>query len=149
MAINLKLFEGGKGQSKDKRCIEVIMNNREQIFKIRDEIHREFGQQSLIIQESNPCVEKRLALWTAADILLCGSLKDGLNLPILEFVKCKFLAKKMNSSTMISSEFAGCNEAMRGVLTYNPFSSTEFLETMDLALSLSPEEREEKMKLAY
>lgn len=59
------------------------------------------------------------------------------------------MAKKFSQSTMISSEFAGCNEAMRGVFTYNPFSSTEFLETMDKALNLTPEEREENMKLAY
>jgi trehalose-6-phosphate synthase len=59
------------------------------------------------------------------------------------------MAGKLKYSTMISSEFAGCNEGMRGVLVYNPFSATEFLETMDKALSLTPEEREEKMKLAY
>jgi trehalose-6-phosphate synthase len=38
---------------------------------------------------------------------------------------------------------------MRGVLVYNPFSATAFLETMDKALSLTPEEKEENMKMAY
>jgi hypothetical protein len=59
------------------------------------------------------------------------------------------MAGKLNNSVMICSEFAGCNEAMRGVLVYNPFSATGFLETMDQALSLTPEEKEANMKLAY
>lgn len=129
--------------------LNVIINTRKKIFQIQEEIHREFGPQCLIIQEQNPPLEKRLALWTAADIILCSSLKDGLCMPILEYVKCKVMAGKLKHSTMISSEFAGCNEGMRGVLVYNPFSATEFLETMDKALSLTPEEREERMKLAY
>ena len=32
---------------------------------------------------------------------------------------------------MICSEFAGCNEAMGGVLKYNPFSLVGFIEVMD------------------
>ena len=68
---------------------------------------------------------------------------------MLEYVKCRMLAGKLSSSTMICSEFAGCNEAMRGVLVYNPFSASAFLETMDKALSLTPEEKEENMKRAY
>jgi hypothetical protein len=50
---------------------------------------------------------------------------------------------------MICSEFAGCNEAMRGVLKYNPFSLTGFVETMDHAMSLTNTEKEKSMNLAY
>jgi hypothetical protein len=32
---------------------------------------------------------------------------------------------------MICSEFAGCNDAMRGILKYNPFSFLGFIEVMD------------------
>jgi trehalose-6-phosphate synthase len=142
--MNNKMFFGS-----DQNSIDVIKKNRERIHEIRDQIHKEFGNTCLILQESMPSVHKRLALWTHADIILCSSLKDGLNLPILEYVKCKLACRKFATSTMISSEFAGCNEAMRGVLVYNPFSATEFLETMDKALSLTSEEREENMKLAY
>ena len=121
---------------------------RKKVFQIRDEIHREFGTQCLLLQESNPPLEKRLALWSSADIILCSSLKDGLCIPVLEYVKCRMMQGKLRTSTMICSEFAGCNEAMRGVLTYNPFSATAFLETMDKALSLTADEKEENMKLA-
>jgi trehalose-6-phosphate synthase len=42
---------------------------------------------------------------------------------------------------MICSEFAGCNEAMSGVLKYNPFSLSSFVETMDKAMSLTDNEK--------
>jgi len=51
---------------------------RKEILSIRDEIHKEFGTHCLKLDESNPSLEKRLALWSQTDILLCGSLKEGL-----------------------------------------------------------------------
>lgn len=50
---------------------------------------------------------------------------------------------------MICSEFAGCNEAMRGVLKYNPFSLTGFSDAMDIAMQLTNSEKEQNMKYAY
>lgn len=50
---------------------------------------------------------------------------------------------------MICSEFAGCNEAMRGVLKYNPFSLTGFADAMDIAMQLTSVEKEQNMKYAY
>lgn len=56
---------------------------------------------------------------------------------ILEYAVCRKLVTKMRESIMITSEFAGCNEAMRGVLRYNPFSLTGFIEQMDIAMTLT------------
>jgi trehalose-6-phosphate synthase len=67
----------------------------------------------------------------------------------MEYVKARKMSGQFRNSTMICSEFAGCNEAMRGVLAYNPFHVTAFLETMDKAMSMTPDEKEENMKLAY
>jgi len=64
-------------------------------------------------------------------------LKDGLCIQVLEYVVCRKLANKFNQSIMICSEFAGCNEAMRGVLKYNPFSLTGFSDAMDIAMQLT------------
>lgn len=52
---------------------------------------------------------------------------------------------KWKESTMICSEFSGCHEALRGVLIYNPFSSHEFLEKMDRALSMTSLTKEKNM----
>ncbi len=43
---------------------------------------------------------------------------------------------------MICSEFSGCNEAMRGVLKYNPFSLVGLIEVMDQAMTLTACEKE-------
>lgn len=122
---------------------------REKIWKIVNEIHSSFGKNCLIYQESNPPLEKRLSLWTETDIIACGSLKDGLCIQILEYVVCRKMANKFSESAMICSEFAGCNEAMRGVLKYNPFSLTGFEEMLDRALSMSPETKSQNMNAAY
>ena len=92
----------------------------------------------MLFQESNPPLEKRIALWSQTDIILCSSLKDGLCIQVLEYVACRKLSNSFRESIMICSEFAGCNEAMRGVLKYNPFSLVGFVETMDRALCLTP-----------
>lgn len=91
-------------------------------MKIKDEIHREFGTECLIFQESNPSIEKRFSLWCTADVLLCSSLRDGLCIPVFEYTKCRMMANKLKNSSMMCSEFAGCHEALRGVHIYNPFS---------------------------
>ena len=152
--IVLIQFVGSIVQAFDKaedhqRQVNSIKNYRAQILQVRDEIHKEFGPESLIFQESNPSLEKRLALWSSADIILCSALNDGLCIPVFEYVKCRMIAGKLRSSIMICSEFAGCNEAMRGVLKYNPFSMTGFTEAMDKALSLTPDEKYQNMMLAY
>ena len=51
---------------------------RLEILEERDKIIKEFGENSLKFEESNPPLEKRLAFWSNADIILCSSLKDGL-----------------------------------------------------------------------
>lgn len=59
------------------------------------------------------------------------------------------MANKFSESAMICSEFAGCNEAMRGVLKYNPFSCFGFEEMLDRALSMSSEQKAANMNAAY
>ena len=42
----------------------VNFSIRQEILAIRDSIHREFGSNCLKFEESNPSLEKRLALWS-------------------------------------------------------------------------------------
>lgn len=68
---------------------------------------------------------------------------------ILEYAVCRKLSTKMRESVMICSEFAGCNEAMRGVLRYNPFQLSGFNEQMDKAMTLTANQREQRMNQCY
>jgi trehalose-6-phosphate synthase len=122
--------------------VNTIKKMRMEILEERDRIHKEFGTNCLIFEESNPPLEKRLALWTNADVILCSSLKDGLCIQVLEFVVCRKISMRMKDSLMVCSEFAGCQDSMRGVIRYNPFSVGGLEEALYQAFQLNPEERE-------
>ena len=124
--------------------VSTLRDLRSQILKIVEEIHQNFGRECLIFEESNPSLEKRLALWSNSDIILCSSLNDGFCLQVLEYVVCR----KGQPGIMICSEFAGVHEAISGVLKYNPFG-TGFPKILDEALGMTPEEKSERMTQAY
>lgn len=43
---------------------------------------------------------------------------------------------------MILSEFSGCNRALGGILKINPFNVDEIAKSIDLAITMSLEEKE-------
>lgn len=98
------------------------------------------------MQEENASLEKRLALWSVSDVLLVSSLRDGLCLPLFEYVAAQKHTGRLQHSVMMLSEFSGTNRAFNGFLEYNPFNVSEFLTKLDQALSMSPSEKEEFMK---
>jgi trehalose 6-phosphate synthase len=128
--------------------VKIIANVRRDIKDIVDKIKRDFGQQAIILQEDNPSLEKRLAIWSESDVLLVSSLRDGLCLPLFEYVAAKKNSNNLSSAVMLLSEFSGTNRAFNGFLEYNPFNVSEFLTKLDQALSMSPAEKEELMKQA-
>jgi trehalose-6-phosphate synthase len=69
--------------------VKIIANTRREIKEIVAKIQREFGSQSVVLQEENASLEKRLALWAESDVLLVSSLRDGLCLPLYEYVAAK------------------------------------------------------------
>lgn len=93
-------------------------------------------------------MEKRLALWSESDVLLVSSLRDGLCLPLFEYVAAKKNSNKLSQGVMVLSEFSGTNRAFNGFLEFNPFNVSEFLTKMDQAISMSSQEKEELMKQA-
>ncbi len=50
---------------------------------------------------------------------------------------------------MVLSEFSGCNRALGGVLKINPFNLDEIAKNIDIAINMSPEEKEQRLKIAY
>lgn len=93
-------------------------------------------------------MEKRLALWAESDVLLVSSLRDGLCLPLFEYVAAKKFTNNLSNAVMMLSEFSGTNRAFNGFFEYNPFNVSEFLSKLDQALSLSGSEKEDLMKQA-
>ena len=113
------------------------------------EIHDEFGLHSLVVSDQNPSLERRLTVWSQAQILLVSTLKDGLCLPPLEFATVKKLMGDLHNSSMILSEFSGCSSAFNGFHEFNPFNQQDFCKALDTCLNLSRKKKEILMSKAY
>lgn len=64
-------------------------------------------------------------------MLLVSSLRDGLCLPLYEYVAAKKHIGNISQAVMMLSEFSGTNRAFNGFLEYNPFNVSEFLTKLD------------------
>jgi trehalose 6-phosphate synthase/phosphatase len=56
---------------------------------------------------------------------------------------------KSGKSAVILSEFSGCNRALGGVLKINPFNVDEIAKSIDTAINMSSEEKEQRFKIAF
>jgi trehalose-6-phosphate synthase len=95
----------------------------------------------LILQEGNPPLAKRLAVWSQSQILFIATLKDGLCLPPLEFVTVKKILNDFGNSSMVISEYAGCSNAFSGFTSFNSFSLLDICQALDSALSSTSENK--------
>ena len=92
--------------------------------------------------------EQRIAVQSVANILLITTLRDGQCLPPLEFITVKKLLGTTSKAAVILSEFSGCNRALGGVLKINPFNVDEIAKALDIAINMSHQEKEQRMKIA-
>lgn len=79
------------------------------------------------------------------------ALRDGQSIIPIEFIAVKEAEKKLQRSAVILSEFCGCNRALGGILRVNPFNVEEIAKAIDIAIQMSPEEREQRLQrsIAY
>ena len=104
---------------------------------------------ALVFLYRNLTKTERLALWSESNILLITSLRDGQCIPPLEFITVKKAENTFDKSNVIMSEFAGNNNFLSGILRINPFNIDEITKTIDIAMQMMPDEREQRMELAY
>ena len=87
-------------------------------------------------------LEDLVAYYKAADIALISPLRDGMNLIAKEYAASKF----DNSGVLILSIFAGASKELKEALLVNPFNIEEVADKIHEALSLSDDEKEERMR---
>ncbi|MEL6320533.1 MAG: glucosylglycerol-phosphate synthase [Cyanobacteria bacterium J06626_14] len=85
--------------------------------------------------------EELIAFFRAADIAWITPLRDGLNLVAKEYV----VANEDDKGILILSEFTGSAVELPDAILTNPYSSTRMDESIDLALSMSDEEKKQRM----
>ena len=67
----------------------LIQKTQNEIEKIINEIHEEFGDGCLIYKVQSLTQEERLALWSMSHVLLKTTLRDGLAFSPFEFISTK------------------------------------------------------------
>jgi trehalose 6-phosphate synthase/phosphatase len=82
------------------------------------------------------------ALYRAADAMLVTPLRDGMNLVAKEFVASRI----DEDGVLILSEFAGASAELDGAVTVNPYDVDGVAASLDRALSMSPQEKQARMK---
>jgi trehalose 6-phosphate synthase len=82
-------------------------------------------------------------LYRAVDFCLVNSLHDGMNLVAKEFVA----ARDDEDGVLILSTFAGASRELPEAILINPFDVTETAAAMEIAMSMSRDERRARMNL--
>ncbi|KAE9348347.1 Alpha,alpha-trehalose-phosphate synthase [UDP-forming] 6 [Phytophthora fragariae] len=87
----------------------------------------------------NTDMASRLPLWRVGHVLLTTCVRDAVNLYPFEFIYAHELAK--SPGIVIVSEFSGSSRVLTGSVAVNPWKREETLQAMELALTMSDEER--------
>mmetsp|Transcript_18824 Transcript_18824/g.37984 ORF Transcript_18824/g.37984 Transcript_18824/m.37984 type:complete len:1293 (+) Transcript_18824:109-3987(+) len=85
-------------------------------------------------------IDQRLAIWTAAHVVMHTPIREGLNLFPLEYVYAR--KEPATPGIVIASEFSAVSAILNGALRVNPFDIKMCVTSMDYALSMSSGERD-------
>ncbi len=86
--------------------------------------------------------DRLMGLFRAADFALVSSLFDGMNLVAKEFVSAQIDRR----GVLLLSETAGAAQELDAALTVSPWDPEGFAATLDQALSLPLEERQQRLR---
>lgn len=86
-------------------------------------------------------LEKLVAMYAAADVMLVTPLRDGMNLVAKEFIACQ----PHESGVLILSEFAGAAAELVEALLVNPYDVDRLALQIKRAIQMPAEERQTRM----
>ncbi len=128
--------------------MRVYRTAQSQIEQLAGKINGRFAKLNwtpiLLFTQPMP-FEELIAVFKAADIAWITPLRDGLNLVAKEYV----VAHEGQEGVLILSEFTGSAVELPDAVLTNPYSSSGMDESIDLALSMSPEEQKQRMTRMY
>jgi trehalose 6-phosphate synthase/phosphatase len=84
--------------------------------------------------------EEMIELYTLSDIALITPLRDGMNLVAKEYMA----ARTDLTGVLILSEMAGAAKEMSEAILVNPYSKTEIIEAIELAINMSDDEQKSR-----
>ncbi len=113
--------------------------------------HATLTHQPVVFLRQDISFEQYLALLSVADALMITSLREGMNLTCHEFVYCQDGKRVPNRhGVLILSEFTGSAAVLGGSeLSVNPWDYRRCAEAIKTALTMDPQEREERWQKLY
>ncbi|DAZ98982.1 TPA: hypothetical protein N0F65_011237 [Lagenidium giganteum] len=78
--------------------------------------------------------DRLVALYSAADVALITSVKEGINLQAMEFIAAQ---RESCDGVLVYSEFAGCASSFQGALLVNPMHIEQVAASIDSALKMN------------
>jgi len=128
--------------------MRVYKTAQSQIEQLAGKINGRFAKLNwtpiILFTKSIP-FEELIAFFKAADIAWITPLRDGLNLVAKEYV----VAHEGKDGMLVLSEFTGSAVELPDAILTNPYSSSRMDESIDLALSMSEEEKKQRMTRMY
>ena len=86
--------------------------------------------------------EEITPFYSSANFCMVTSLHDGMNLVAKEFAA----ARTQNDGTLILSRFAGASQELQGAIIINPYDIEKSADAIKLALEMTTEEQNLRMK---
>jgi len=128
--------------------IPLYRELRQEVNQLVGEINGEFGTPQwtpVVYIHRSVSRSELIALYAAADVGWVTPLRDGMNLVAKEYVACH----QGRDGNLILSEFAGAAAEMGEAFLVNPYDEERTAEAVERALSLTPEEQQERMSALY
>jgi trehalose 6-phosphate synthase len=128
-----------------RTLISSYQHHMEEVVKICDEVNQKYAKgdwKPILFLKEHHGQEIIRKFYQAADFCLVTSLHDGMNLVAKEYV----MERHNNDGALILSHFAGASYQMKSALLVNPYDIEETSEAIYRALTMSREEKEERMR---
>ncbi len=125
--------------------VEEYQDLRREVEELVGQINGEFGEVGVAAVHylhRNLPFEELLAIYRAAQVMLITPFGDGMNLVAKEYVATRY----DDSGVLVLSEFAGAARELKDALLVNPHDVDGLTATIDVALSMQPEEAAERMR---
>jgi trehalose 6-phosphate synthase len=117
----------------------------EELDRLAEEINWRHGQDSwrpIVFVNEHYVPGQVFTLYRIAAGCVVSSLHDGMNLVAKEFVA----ARNDLQGVLVLSQFTGAARELTDALLANPYAVDEFVQSLYLALTMPPEEQEQRMR---
>jgi trehalose 6-phosphate synthase len=150
-----ELLDEGRASADDTVLVQLATPSRERVesYKVmREDIERQVGHingeygtvgHPLVHYLHRPIPRDELiAFFVAADVMLVTPLRDGMNLVAKEYVACR----SDLGGALVLSEFTGAAAELRQAYLTNPHHLDGVKDSIEAALTQSPEEGRRRMR---